>query len=91
MIFQYWCEDCNGIVEESYPIGKAKKEVACPQCGKTCERYYGEMTFILGGPAGQWPSKRMKFNKEMTDKNTAAGERMRSERTGTAPKLIDQR
>jgi len=90
MTYQYLCEDCQQVIEEDFSIGKAAKTVKCLDCGNDCKRFYGEMSFILGGPAGQWPSKKARFNNEMSKRNEEAGRRMRKERTGTGPKLIDQ-
>jgi len=90
MIFEYKCEKCNKLIEKDFRVGHAEKTVKCQDCNSDCERYYGSgVNFILVG--GGWPGKSIKFNREQTEKNEHAGERMRSERTGTAPKLVDQR
>jgi len=90
MIFEYQCAQCGTIIEGDFRVGQAAKTMKCEKCNVACERYYGNScNFILKG--GGWPGKSIKFDREQTDKNEAAGRRMVSERTGTAPKLIDQR
>jgi len=91
MTFEYLCETCNAVIERNFPLGGASDVVTCEDCGTECKRHYGGMNFVLKGPAGQWPSKKGRFNQEMTDRNEAARRRMVKERTGTAPQLIDQR
>jgi len=90
MIFQYVCNRCQKVHESTHRIGKAPREISCPDCGEKCERFYGEMNFILKGSAGSWPSKGKKFNREMTKRNEEAGKKMRKTWGGTQPKLIDQ-
>ena len=87
MTYEYFCEKCQMVLEAEFSFGKAPKEIIC-DCGTTCGRHYGDMNFILKG--GGWPSKKMSFNKEMTDRNEAAGQRMRKTWDGTQPKLKEQ-
>lgn len=91
MIFEYMCPKCQIVLERNAPIGKAPETVTCPDCNVLCERFYGSMNFILKGPAGSWPGKKLSFNKEMTERNERAGRKMRKTWEGTQPKLIDQR
>ncbi len=79
MVFEYACKACEIKFEKNFPIGKADGEVPCPECKEDCKRHYGNMSFILKG--GGWPGKTNSMNKEMTDKNEAAGRRMRKEHT----------
>jgi len=90
MTYEYWCEECEKPFEKDFPFGKAPKTTTC-ECGKSrCSLYPGNAAFILGGPTGDWPSKSTRFKKEMTDKNDAAGRKMRGTWEGTQPKLVDQ-
>lgn len=83
MIYEYFCEKCNIVIEYDFDIGKAKNSIKC-KCGTKCSRYYGGFNFLLKG--GGWPSKKRTFNKEMTEKNKNAGHRMRKEHD--SPKLV---
>ena len=85
MLYEYYCENCDKVFEQNFKMGEAPKSVKCI-CGKTAGRDYGKTSFILQG--GGWPSKGMKFNKEMTDRNTAAGKRMHKNRKGTELKTL---
>jgi len=87
MTYEYFCEKCETVLEADFPFGKAPKKIDC-ECGESCERFYGDMNFILKG--GGWPSKKISFNKEMSDRNAKAGERMRGTWEGTQPKLKEQ-
>jgi len=84
MIFGYECEDCGGF-DRDFPIGKAPREVTC-DCGKVAKRTYESCSFILKG--GGWPSKKESFNKEMTQRNEAAGRRMKKEHGDGPVKLV---
>lgn len=75
MLFDYRCSECEHVFESDFPVGKAAKEVECPECGKTAKRAFTSCNFILKG--GGWPSKSGRFNKEMTERNEAAGKRMK--------------
>lgn len=86
--YEYYCEACEKVIEQEFPFGKPAKTVKC-ECGKDATRYFGGgCNFVLKG--GGWPSKFHRFNKEMTDRNRKAGEKMRATWEGTQPKLIDQ-
>ena len=82
MKYEYACHACEAIIEEEFRIGQAAETVACPGCGNECKRHYGSCNFILMG--GGWPGKKNSFNKEMTERNEAAGRRMRKEH-GSGP------
>lgn len=88
MIYEYFCEMCEKAIEKECSMGEAPKTVKC-ECGKRAARSFGGCNFAFKG--GGWPSKFYRFNKEMTDRNRKAGERMRGTWEGTQPKLIDQR
>lgn len=77
MLYEYHCQNCEVVFEVSFPIGKASETVKCPECENESKRYYSSCNFILKG--GGWPGKANSFNKEMTDRNEAAGRRMRKE------------
>ena len=77
MQYEYECQKCGKDFERSYKIGEAEKSPACIFCDGKGKRVFREMNFQLKG--GGWPGKSMKFNKEMTDRNAAAGRRMRKE------------
>jgi len=77
MFYDYKCTECENLFEEDFPIGKAEKEVECPSCGGAAKRTFTSCNFILKG--GGWPSKKGRFNKEMTERNERAGRRMRKE------------
>lgn len=75
MLFDYRCSECEFVFEQNFPIGKAEGEVECPECGETAKRAFTSCNFVLKG--GGWPSKKNSFNKEMTERNARAGERMK--------------
>jgi putative FmdB family regulatory protein len=75
MQYGYVCSECGTGTEVDFPMGKAERTVKCA-CGAKAKRVFTNAGFILKG--GYWPSKNMKFNREMTEKNEKAGERMRA-------------
>lgn len=75
MLFDYSCKSCGEVLEKDFPIGEAPSSIEC-ECGERAKRSFG-CSFILKG--GGWPSKFHRFNKEMTERNEAAGRRMRKE------------
>ena len=75
MLFDYKCSGCEIIFEADFPIGKAEKEVPCPECSEPSKRVFTSCSFILKG--GGWPGKSGSFNKEMTERNESAGRRMK--------------
>lgn len=77
MLYDYRCSECGAVFEEDFPLGKAEKEAPCPGCGSKAKRAFTSCNFILKG--GGWPSKKNRFNKEMTERNERAGRRMRKE------------
>jgi putative FmdB family regulatory protein len=85
-LYDFHCESCGEIVEADFPLGKAPKKVSC-KCGGEAPRYFGNVGVIFKGSG--WPSQTMKRKAEGTEKNEAAGRRMR--KSHKAPKLIDQR
>ena len=87
MLFEYECPE-HGVFDKSYRIGQAPSAVCCPECDKPCMRHYGGADFILKG--GGWPSRSASLNREMTQRNRKAGQRMRGTWDGTQPKLVDQ-
>jgi len=78
MVYEYHCRECGIYFDADFPIGKAPKEVSCPECSKPGVRAYRSCNFVLNG--GGWPSKSARFNAEMTKRNEQAGERMRRNR-----------
>jgi len=84
-LFDYKCKDCGVMFESTHPIGKAPKEVPCKECGSVAKRAYTSCNFSMEGPTSN-----ARFNREMTERNRKAGERMRKNRD-PAPKIIDQR
>jgi len=90
MIFEYQCIKCQNVLEKDFPLGKAKKTINCPKCNSECNRFWKNMNFVLNGQSGEWPSKKIKFNNEMTKQNEKAGKKMYKTWNGTQPKLIDQ-
>lgn len=77
MQFDYKCPECSMVFEMTFPIGKAEETVKCPECGESAKRAFTSCSFILKG--GGWPGKAGSFNAEMTERNEAAGKRMRKE------------
>lgn len=77
MLFDYKCTECEYQFEMNFPIGKAEERVECPECTGSAKRSFTSCNFVLKG--GGWPGKAATFNKEMTDRNEAAGRRMRKE------------
>jgi len=88
MKYEYFCEDCQEVIEKEFPFGKAEKTVSCEKCGKEAERYLGNVNFVLKG--GGWPSRSVRMKNEQTAKNRAAGRKMGKAWGGSAPRLIDQ-
>ena len=83
-LFDYRCKTCGVVFEEDHPVGKAPKETKCKECGETAKRAYTTCNFSMEGPTSN-----MKFNKEMTERNRKAEERMWKNRD-RLPKLVDQ-
>ena len=77
MLYDYRCSECEAVFEMVFPVGKAEKQVECPECGKVAKRAFTSCNFILKG--GGWPSKKGRFNKEMTERNERAGRKMSKE------------
>jgi putative FmdB family regulatory protein len=77
MLYDYRCPECEAVFELNFPVGKAEQEAECPECGGQAKRAFTSCNFILKG--GGWPSKKGRFNKEMTERNERAGRRMRKE------------
>lgn len=77
MLFDYRCHECGHAFEADFRIGHAEKQVECPECQGIAKRAYTTCNFQLKG--GGWPSKKERFNKEMTKRNERAGQRMRKE------------
>lgn len=46
-LFEYGCSSCEVFWEKSAKIGKAPKKTKCPQCGKKCERYFGNANITI--------------------------------------------
>ena len=76
MVFEYHCTECEEVFDVNFRIGQAPPTVVCPECQGESKRLFS-CNFILKG--GGWPSKKGRFNKEMTDRNEAAGRRMKIE------------
>lgn len=77
MKYSYRCENCGTVFDLDFKIGNALSYVNCHSCGKKAKRIFTNCNFILKG--NDWPSKKEKFNKEMTKRNEEAGERMYKE------------
>ena len=45
--FDYLCEPCELIWTRDFEPGKAKSKIKCKDCGKFCERYFGDMKVNL--------------------------------------------
>ena len=89
MIYEYACEECQIIIEESFPMGEAPSFLICNDCRNVCSRYYGAMNFVLKG--GGWPGKTLSRNKKETEKNIDAGDRMEESWGHTRPKLVNEK
>jgi len=74
-IFQYRCEKC-GEFEQFHPVGKAPNRTKCDRCGDEAKRILTPISFSFG--AGGAPSANLRFNREMTKRNEAAGQRMKA-------------
>lgn len=72
MIYSYYCEECDKVIEEDFPFGKNPQDIRC-SCGFNAYRTFGECNFILKGSG--WPGKSEKVNKELTDRNKNAGKK----------------
>jgi len=68
MFYDYRCSGCETTFERDFPMGKAAKEVECPECGSTAKRAFG-CNFRIPDAS--------KFNREMTERNRKAGERQK--------------
>ena len=86
MLYDYRCHICSHEFELDFKIGEAKKSVPCPLCHSDSKRLISHCNFILKG--GGWPSKKERFNKEMTKKNELAGSRMLREHGEPPMKLV---
>jgi putative FmdB family regulatory protein len=82
MLYDYRCTKCNKDFDVNFKIGTATEFVSCSSCGSESKRIFKSMNFVLKG--GGWPSKKLSFNQEMTNRNKAAGERMYKEHTPPA-------
>lgn len=86
MIFEYFCENCEKVLEREFNVGKAVKKTTCENCGKKCERHYSQANFILKGSG--WPGRTISQKKDMTAKNEKARTNMRERWEPQMPKLI---
>lgn len=86
MIFEYFCEKCQNVLEKDFRVGQADKFLICENCSSKCERHYSDANFILKG--GGWTGKTSKMNREQTLKNENAGKNMEERWRPTVPKLI---
>ena len=77
MLYEYYCEACDKVFELDFKMGEAPKTSTC-ECGKSAERYFGNVGFILKG--GGWPSKTGRTKAQQTANNEAAGKRMHKNR-----------
>jgi len=76
MLYDYRCTECEAVFERSFPMGKAEPQTTC-ECGSVAKRKFS-VGCIQPNGAGR-PSNAASFNKEMTERNTRAGRRMRKE------------
>jgi len=81
MRYEYQCpiESCGATKEVDHSM-KKNPRVKCPQCGERMKRQIFAPRFVLKGPISDWPSKRVKWNGEQTQKNKDAERRMRMNR-----------
>ena len=68
MLYDYRCSECKAEFEANFPMGEAKKEIECLECGNMAKRAFG-CNFVLPDAS--------KFNREMTERNRKAGERQK--------------
>ena len=73
--YSYSCDKCETRTDKEFAMGQAPRQIKCPKCGKEAKRLY-EATAVLFKGNG-WPSKSMKFKKEMTDKNNISRNKMK--------------
>lgn len=73
--FDFKCQKCGRVFEEWHRVGRAPDESSCPDCGASSMRYFSALNFKCEGPTSN-----AKFNREMTERNEKAAERMRRNR-----------
>lgn len=49
MIYEFKCEDCGKINQESFPISSKKQTTICQYCGAIARKIISKSTFILKG------------------------------------------
>lgn len=77
MIYEYKCEYCSDVFEQSFHIGCAESSLECPSCGGSAKKLISGCNFLLKG--GGWPGRSNRLNTEMTKRNEKADRRMRKE------------
>jgi len=85
MLYDYNCPE-HGLFEASFQIGEAPPSTTCPECGSEAKRAFTSCNFQLKG--GGWPSKSLRLNREMTQRNERAGRRMKKEHGDGPMKLV---
>lgn len=83
MIYQYFCEKCEKILEVDFPFGKSKSTIKC-DCGEISSKYYGEIGIVFRGDG--WSSKDMKIDKQMEERNKKAKRKTRDNHH--SPKIV---
>jgi putative FmdB family regulatory protein len=79
-IYEFKCNDCKLILEETHTMANAPSETECPDCGKTVQRHYGSMNFALKGDG--WPGKNIKNGISGTADNQLEGDQIKRKKNG---------
>lgn len=82
MIYEYYCEKCEKVIEKEFEFGKADKEIKCEICNNIAHRHFDGCNFKCYGPSSNY-----KFKEQNIKKNEEAGMKMRKTWEGTQPKL----
>jgi len=52
-LFDYWCEECNGVIFKDHLVSNASEIIYCPACNNQLRRMFPDHTsFSLKG--GGW-------------------------------------
>ena len=87
MLFPYQCKKCEKKFDGDFPVGKAPREVPCPDCKGTGKRVYEGMSFAvkIGGAI----DRKSTFGENMKARNTQAAYRMQGKKSPVRLKAWD--
>jgi putative FmdB family regulatory protein len=79
-IYEFKCNDCKLILEETHTMANAPSETECPDCGKIVPRHYGSLNFALKGDG--WPGKNIKNGISATADNKLEADQLDRKKKG---------